>query len=332
MNASVFENYLKYRLPETVDLKVISFKQSFPGLSRETWFVNTTMKRDGKLIEQGYIFRMDTPGGSVCHIPLYFEYSVYNKLQNSKVPVPVTLWFENDPEWLIDGREFFVRETVDGRVLIPELKDPDPKYDSLREKMTLEMAEKLALLHTCDWKALGFDEIMQVPESKKDCVRLDLDFWQKRIEKYVPEPSPLVDRIMIWLRENQPGESSAIALLKGNNGIGEEIWQGEKIVAMCDWEYAHLGDPSEDFSWCQVFRDDPHLMPMLIDHYKEVSGINPSVQDIEYFKIFRDLKTFVSLQMGLNLFNSGKDYRMQLPNMALWSRQIIYKLADNIGI
>jgi len=332
MDASIFEKYLHYRLPKEPDLKVVSVKKAFPGMSRETWFVDTIAGKGNSVNERGFIFRMDPPGGSIVQTPLHFEFSIYSKLQNSQVPVPITLWYEDDPEWLMDGREFFVREKVEGKVLIPEFEDPDPKHDPLRVTMAWEMAEKLALIHTCDWQALGFGDIMPIPETKKDCARLDLDVWEEYLERTLPEPSPIIERAMIWLRENQPDDAPGVSLLKGNNGIGEEIWQGTKIVAICDWELSHLGDPSEDFSWCQGFRDRPDLMELLIAHYTELSGIEPSLKNIEYYGIFYLLKTFACLQTGIAVYTSGKDFRIQLANMGLWSQQIMYQLAETIGL
>lgn len=332
MDPLIFEKYLRYRLPEEPELKVVYVEQAFPGMSRETWFVDTTYEQAGAKTERSFIFRMDPPGGSIVQTPLRFEFTVYKKLQNSQVPVPTTLWYEDDPEWRMDGREFFVREKVDGKVLIPEFEDPDPKHDSLRITLAREMAEKLALIHTCDWQALGFGDIMPVPKTQKDCARLDLDVWEEYMERTLPEPSPIIERAMIWLRENQPDEAPAISLLKGNNGIGEEIWQGTKIVAICDWELSHLGDPSEDFSWCQGFRDRPDLMEILMEHYTKISGIQPSLKNIEYYNIFYLLKTFASLQTGIGIYTSGKDFRIQLANMGLWSHQVVVLLAEKIGL
>ena len=332
MDTSIFERYLNYRLPEEPEIRVISVEQAFPGMSRETWIVDTVAGRGKSLDERGFIFRLDPPGGSIVQIPLRFEFSVYSKLQNSQVPVPETLWYEDNPEWLMDSREFFVREKIEGKVLIPEFEDPDPRHDPLRITMAREMAEKLALIHTCDWQALGLGDIMPVPDSNNDCARLDLEVWDEYLNRTLPEPSPIVERTMIWLRENQPDGAPIVSLLKGNNGIGEEIWHGTKIVAMCDWELSHLGDPSEDFSWCQGFRDHPDLMEILINHYTEISGIKPSLNNIEYYSIFYLLKTFACLQTGIGVYASGKDYRVQLANMGLWSQQIMYQLADTIGI
>ena len=49
-----------------------------------------------------------------------------------------------------------------------------------------------------------------------------------------------------WLEEGIPPARTRLGLLKGNNGIGEEIWRDGRIVAMSDWELATIGDPSFD--------------------------------------------------------------------------------------
>ena len=88
MDPLIFEKYLNYRLTEQPDLRVVSVEQAFPGMSRETWFVDTIAGKGKSLDARGFIFRLDPPGGSIVQSPLHFEFSIYSKLQNSRVPVP----------------------------------------------------------------------------------------------------------------------------------------------------------------------------------------------------------------------------------------------------
>jgi hypothetical protein len=73
-------------------------------------------------------------------------------------------------------------------------------------------------------------------------------------------------------------------------------------------------------------------MEILMEHYTEISGIKPSLKNVEYYSIFYLLKTFACLQTGIGVYTSGKDYRVQLANMGLWSQQIMYQLAETIGL
>ena len=91
--------------------------------------------------------------------------------------------------------------------------------------------------------------------------------------------------------------ASAISLLKGNNGLGEEIWVDGKIVAMSDWELASLGDPAYDFAWCQGFRgvvvEGKWDFQSLLDYYEEVSGIHIDQASVGYYGLIQALEGVV---------------------------------------
>ena len=57
-----------------------------------------------------------------------------------------------------------------------------------------------------------------------------------------------------------------LSLLKGNNGIGEEIWPDGRIVALSDWELATIGDPALDWAFSQGLLT-LHDVDDTLDHY-----------------------------------------------------------------
>jgi hypothetical protein len=68
-----------------------------------------------------------------------------------------------------------------------------------------------------------------------------------------------------------PTDSPRISLVKGNNGVGEEIWQGERIVAMSDWELASLGDGVLDLGFSQGIMQLADFGEIL-RHYEQAVG------------------------------------------------------------
>ena len=115
--------YLSYRL-EANDLLVTEQQRVFPGISRETWLVDVEFEQDGQPTKRGFVFRLDTPGGSIVPLPLSYEYEVYKRLRGTDVRIADVYWYERESQWLMDGREFYVREKVDGVLDIPHLGDP----------------------------------------------------------------------------------------------------------------------------------------------------------------------------------------------------------------
>ena len=282
--------YLRKRFDcEEVEITEV-FK--FPrGSSRETWFVDCTLRTGSARQPQQLIIRRDFPGGSVCPMPLRTEFEIYHRLQSSEVPVAKTFWYEDDAALLDGHREFYVREQVQGSWEIPHIVDPDPQYAEMRIAMAKEHIRGLAKVHTCDWQALGFGEIMDVPTSAEACASTIIDSFSRELAAFQIEAFPIVAEAREWLLDHAPSSASRISLLKGTNGYGEEIFADGKLVAMSDWELARIGDPAYDWAQLQDFAATIEvdgktvwgLQPAL-DFYESLCGIHIDPEAVNYYR------------------------------------------------
>jgi aminoglycoside phosphotransferase (APT) family kinase protein len=337
MDIQVVANYLRYRLPDATGLQVTSQERVFPGISRETWLVDVEFEQEGAKQRRGFVFRLDTPGGSIVSLPLSYEYDVYKRLQGSNIRIATAYWYERDDQWLMDGREFYVREKIEGVLDIPHLGDP--AHRDLHITMAKEHAEQMAKVHMLDWRAHGFTEMADlypewlIPEKESDCARLDLELWENIFYEVQPEPYPAMTYALGWLKERCPKSSPGIRLVKGNNAMSEEIWQGTKIVAMSDWELTHLGDVSEDWAWAaQQGLEQLWDMESILDHYEAVSGISIDRESYAYFRVFVPFKAFTCLQAGSRMFINGKDRRVALAGLAFLSHTFLEAIAAATGL
>src|SRR5262249_61992431 len=99
-----------------------------------------------------------------------------------------------------------------------------------------EHLEKLALVHTLDWQAHGFDQIFEVPATPEDAGKALIHSTRALIEELTDEPSPTMVETACTLLETAPRDAPALTLCKGTNGHGEEVWHDGRIVALSDWE------------------------------------------------------------------------------------------------
>ncbi|WP_293047426.1 phosphotransferase [Mycobacterium sp.] len=312
--------YLTERLTDVTDLKVTNVKRSWPGMSRETWFVTSTGIRDRRNIEQRHVFRMDPPGGGFGLTSLGFEADVYTMLDQTDVPTQPMLWHEPAGNDWLDGREFFVRAWVDGEVNPPHLEDPDPQYDSLRERVVKELVERLAQIHALDWQALGFDRFANyVPTGVEDAAKVELDWHLEHALQRAVEPYPALIEAILTLREQLPPPSARVVIRKENNGIGEEIWQGSTIVAMADWETASLGAPELDLAVAAGTTFHFWDIQKAITYYEGITGFAVNMQALEFYGRIWSMRAIVGLQGGLRPFGAGADQRLQIPSLGLWA-------------
>jgi len=311
--------YLRHRMPN-VAVTVTDAKRSWPGMSRETWFVSSTATCAGQPIKQRHVFRMDPPGGGFGLNSLGFEANVYKMLDATDIPTQPMLWHEPAGNDWLGGREFFVRGWVDGDVTPPHLDDPDTQFDGLREAVVKELVERLAQIHALDWKALGFDKFANyLPTGVEDAAAVELDWHLQHILTSGAEPYPAVIEALLTLRERLPPPSARVVIRKENNGIGEEIWQGTKIVAMSDWESASLGAPELDLAIAAGTTFHFWDVQKAIGYYQEITGLPVNLEALEFYGRVWSMRAIVGLQGGLRPFHAGVDQRLQVASLGLWA-------------
>jgi aminoglycoside phosphotransferase (APT) family kinase protein len=286
--------YLTHRFGRSRGINVSDFTRFTRGSSRQTWFV--TFEESNATRPRTIVFRADLPGGSTDPSPLQQEYLLYERLGHTNVPVAKALWWEDDPAWTSGGRPFYVREHVEGSWDVPHFHDPDPSFDELRIETSKEHLRKLALVHSVDWKTLGFDRLLPAPADASDCARNYVDWIQRRFEELRVEPILIALEACEWLRDHAL-PASQVCLCKGTNGLGEEIFANGKIVAMSDWEEASIGDPAADFAFMQemtthIERDGRLLWGLepALHYYRSISGIEITPAAVGYYGWIRALK------------------------------------------
>lgn len=282
-------DYLGARLGASVE--VIECKRTFPGASRETWLLQTLVNGD----PQGFALRAEPGiGRSGGALTLKQEFEVYRRLYGTEVPVAEPLWYDEDVDFL-DGRPHMLRRLVEGTTAVPGLTEQTSAGDALRRAVAYEVVEKLARLHSLDWRALGFGELLGAPESAADALRYELQSWIRRWDEACPYPDPVIEEAICWLAEHVPTDTPRVSLLKGNNGVGEEIWRGGRIIAMSDWELASLGDGAGDL---QFSSGTLQLAPVedVIAHYGRCMGSPVSLERLAFSAFLVWLKQWVCMR------------------------------------
>jgi aminoglycoside phosphotransferase (APT) family kinase protein len=304
MHAERLAPYLSRQLGEPV--KVTSLVQAFPGLSRETWLLR--IERGAAAYDEGLVLRADPPGGPFVPVPLQYEYRVYEHLARTPVPVARPLWFDASAD-VADGRALFVREFVDGATLLPGLSDDTPQAAERRRRVALEHAGTLARLHKLDWRAAGFGSFMHVPQSPESAPREELERWRRVWEEVRTAPFPVVTEALHWFERHLPRRAASLSLCKGQNGIGEEIWRDDRIVALSDWELAHIGDPCQDLALSQGMLK-LWDRERIIEHYEREAGIEIPRENLAFYLVWNAFKSMLALNNGLRSFLSGEYPRL----------------------
>lgn len=283
MDETRLQHYFRSRIPEHPGVAVAGVRRVAGGMSRETWFVDLSYG-GGPGRDVRYTLRIDHPNGSVIPSPLEWEYKVLDALTRTNVPATPPLWFETDPG-LIGRAPFYIRENVPGTAAFRELFEPGA--DARRAAVGRHLAELLADVHTADWEAAGFGEFMRIPVTPEDCARFELDKYRAHWQANRIEPQPIVAETVSWLYRNAPRSVQRVSLVWGDVGLGNFIFEGDRITGLTDWEQAHLGDPMKDWAFA-LWRGADSLLPReeMFRIYEERSGLRVDLDAIEYYKPF----------------------------------------------
>jgi aminoglycoside phosphotransferase (APT) family kinase protein len=209
-----------------------------------------------------------------------------------------------------------VRRLVDGSPTVPGLTDAGAAGAELRQHVAHEVAEKLALVHTVDWQRWGLDEVLDVPPEGEDPLRHDLRRWREMFARTRSDPFPLFTEGLYWLEEGLPAGEHRRALLKGTNGLGEEIWLDGRIAAMSDWELASIGDPVLDWAFSQGLLA-LHDADDTLSHYAGAAGHAIDPDRLAWATVWIRVKASMTTNLGVRCYLDHHDSRSVLPVLGM---------------
>jgi aminoglycoside phosphotransferase (APT) family kinase protein len=248
------DQWLRRKLPEARDLTVSDLSSpSATGFSSDTLLFDLAWRENGKDRREALVVRTEPRGITVFpDYDIAQQFHVMGVLATANVPVPRTLWLEEDESIL--GAPFFVMARVDGR--IPTDSPPYHVGGWMTEVTPAERAEiwwsgleVLARIHRLDPYALGLG-FLDMREAGATPLERQLAYYEHFLAWAAKgKPHPTCDPALAWLKANRPRAPEVTALCWGDARIGNMIFDGGRCVAVLDWEMATLGNPEQDLAW-----------------------------------------------------------------------------------
>ena len=208
------------------------------GARKEAWFIDLE-RPDGTVTECFLRYDRSDPARTKDPWTLHREATVYLALQDSPVPVPRVLGVH-------PVHQAMLSERVVGENWFSRIADQSERESTARDFMT-----KLAALHALDATALDLPAFPSV-ESVADAVKAELDEWERVLAERGGHPDPALIFSLRWLRRNIPDYDGPPVLVQGDTGPGNFMYVDGRVVAVVDWELAHLGDPMDDIAWLSL--------------------------------------------------------------------------------
>jgi aminoglycoside phosphotransferase (APT) family kinase protein len=258
------------------------------GHSRAMFVVDASIGRLVVRMEQGGVF--GTSSGD--------EFRLMQSLHAAGFPVAEPRWYE--PTGDVLGQPFFVMNYVDS--ILPEHEremDPSTAAAFVRTLASLHSLNPSAHMPTVD---------------PAQTTHIQIERW-RTVGKSAGGPRlPLLDAAEMWLHQNAP-VASRISLVHGDAGPGNVLTAGGTVLALTDWEFAHVGDPAEDWSFCVSMRGS-RTMPReaWLALFQQEAGVRMTEAQWAYWEAFNLFKGACANRTCLALFEAGTN---RSPDMAI---------------
>ncbi len=258
------------------------------GHSRAMYVVDTSAGRFVVRMEQGGVF--GTSSGD--------EFGLMQSLHAASFPVARVRWFE--PTGDVLGQPFFVMDHI-------EAATPDDE-GAMDEATAADFVRALASLHKLDPAA----HLPVVDPAQATHIRIE--HWRGVARSAGGRRVPLLDAAEMWLHQHAP-LPARVSLVHGDAGPGNVLCADEKVLALTDWEFAHVGDPAEDWSSC-VSMSGSRTMPSVawLALFEREAGVRMTEQQWAYWEAFNLFKGACANRTCLALFEAGVN---RAPNMAI---------------
>jgi len=207
------------------------------GATQEIWRFEL-LRADG---DQSLILRR-TPGGAIVErtetstsIGLETEAEVLRLVYAAGAPAPEVRHVLTPEDGLGQGfiMTFVAGETLGGRIV------RDPRFAEVRPKLARQCGEILARIH-----AIPTEHAPPL----KHAGAVELIAQLQGAYQATEWPRPVFDLAFRWLGERMPPPARP-RLVHGDFRNGNLIFDETGVVAVLDWELAHIGDPMADLGW-----------------------------------------------------------------------------------
>lgn len=250
------------------------------GASRETWAFEAEL--DG--MARRLILQRERPGG-LREGGMGIEAAVLRAAGAAGVPVPSVIACDDGRGGGPLGPAYLVVERLEGETIARRILREDALAEA-RVVLASQCGTALAGIHAIDKTEVpGLEDVDQ------------LDRYRQVLDD-LAQPHPAFELAFRWLADHRPSGTGR-TVVHGDFRNGNLLVSPCGLVAVLDWELAHLGDPLEDLGWLCVrswrFGATPRVggfgtVDDLVAAYEAASGTQVDRAALHWWELLGTLK------------------------------------------
>lgn len=294
--------------PDVSGVAVDGVERSGIGFSRENWIFNAEWDEGSDRSTHPLIMRRD-PAGSVLTTDRRAEFALLKALEATEIPAPRARWIDPDGRWF--ERPSLFMDRIEGECQMFAIEGPNPLEERLR--LGGDCLELLSRIHRLDWLATGAGAAVGFVGTG-GALR-EIEHWEREMRDQEMEVDSRREELLSWLSANAP-EPQTMVLVHGDFKPGNMLLRDGRIVALLDWETAHIGDPVEDLGWItNPLRRREHQIPIrweegqMIERYEGLTGWSVDPSALRFWKVMANFKLAVIVLTGIRSYTEGRSNR-----------------------
>ncbi len=309
-----FEDRLSTTLARVFDGfdRLIACERLSGGASQETYRIEIDTSAGKRSLAMrrapGGLATEITPG----HPGLAAEALLMKCAREVGVPEPEVYHVLEAGDGLGDG---FIMEWLDGVALGARVVR-SPELEEIRPKLAYMCGEILGRIHGIDLDTTGLRTRLDVisPEA----------YIEQNWERYrtFATPQPMIDYAGRWLNDHVPSDFTP-ALVHNDFRNGNVMFSPQGVVAVLDWEVAHIGDPMRDLGWIctNSWRFGRSDLPVggfghyddLFAGYEAVTGVPVDRDRVHFWEVFGSFWWAIGCLGMAEHYRTGPDQTVERP-------------------
>ena len=228
------------------------------------------------------------------------------------VPEPEIFHVLEEADGLGEG---FLMQWLDGETLGAHIVRL-PELAALRTKLAYECGRIAARIHAIDLQAAGLAQTLEISQPSAFVERM----WERYRE--LSTPQPMIDYAGRWLLDHLPAAGD-LKLVHNDFRNGNLMVDAQGVVAVLDWETAHIGDPMRDLGWIctNSWRFGRADLPVggfghyedLFAGYEAESGVKVDPERVRFWEVFGSFWWAVGCLGMAEHYRSGPDSSVERP-------------------
>jgi aminoglycoside phosphotransferase (APT) family kinase protein len=278
-------------LPGEEAIKVVSSRTVSRGMSKKT--VLATLS-NGRVLPDRIALRIDRSANNYLGTTVLEEYPIVEMLWNNGARVPQPHALEATGKVL--GDAFIVFSAVDG-VPVGGNYVPPARNPALIE----DVARCMAGVHAIPVDPWPRPDQLRGIAHFDDALESHLADWQA-----LGERSAIMDAAFDRIIRDRALAKGPDALVHEDFNFNNMLVEGNRVSAVLDWEFAHIGVAAADLAYLRYSADAGSSFAELLAAYEKAGGTVPSTEQLDFYTLWGQLRLAVMGFKAVRGFEEGR--------------------------